>query len=179
MNVIRHAVSGVRRATSAARFVAATLVIAPAGLQAQDLGLEIGTQGPAAEVTTLDGKPANLSRYVGKAPTVIEFWATWCSNCKELEPTLRAAHTKYGKDVRFVTVAVSVNQTPARVRAHKDKHGLTGDVYFDTKGDASGAYDAPATSYVVILDRAGKVVYTGLGGKQDIEGGIRKALQAK
>ena len=28
----------------------------------------------------------------------------------------------------------------------------------------------------VVLDRAGKVVYTGLGGKQDLEGAIRKAL---
>jgi thiol-disulfide isomerase/thioredoxin len=175
MTVIRRFVG----ASRAVRLAVAALLAAPAAVTAQDLGLEVGTQAPAAAVTTLDGKPANLSQYVGKAPTVIEFWATWCSNCKELEPTLRAAQKKYAKDVKFVTVAVSVNQTPARVRAHKDKHGLTGDVYFDTKGDASGAYDAPATSYVVILDRTGKVVYTGLGGKQDIDGGIRKALSSK
>jgi hypothetical protein len=34
----------------------------------------------------------------------------------------------------------------------------------------------PATSYVVVLDKAGKVVYTGVGGKQDLEGAIRKAM---
>ena len=34
----------------------------------------------------------------------------------------------------------------------------------------------PATSYVVVLDKKGKVVYTGLGGKQDLEAAIRKAL---
>jgi ribosomal protein S5 len=34
----------------------------------------------------------------------------------------------------------------------------------------------PATSYVVVLDRKGKVVYTGVGGDQDLEAAIRKAL---
>jgi ribosomal protein S5 len=35
----------------------------------------------------------------------------------------------------------------------------------------------PATSYVVVTDRTGKVVYTGLGGEQDIEAAIQKALR--
>jgi hypothetical protein len=39
------------------------------------------------------------------------------------------------------------------------------------------AYDVPATSYVVVLDKAGKVVYTGLGGKQAIDAALAKALQ--
>jgi len=34
----------------------------------------------------------------------------------------------------------------------------------------------PATSYVVVVNKAGKVVYTGLGGKQDLEAAIKKAL---
>ncbi len=40
----------------------------------------------------------------------------------------------------------------------------------------AGDYDVPATSYVVVLDRAGKVVYTGVGGKQDLESAIKKAI---
>jgi len=146
------------------------------GLSAQDIGLEIGTTAPAAKVETLDGKAADLSQFVGKAPVVMEFWATWCGNCRELEPSLKALHAKYGKRVAFIGVAVSVNQTPARVKAYVAKHKLPWTQVFDRKGNASGAYDAPATSYVVIVDRAGKVVYTGLGGKQQLESAIRKAL---
>ena len=33
-------------------------------------------------------------------------------------------------------------------------------------GEATGAYDVPATSYVVVVDRTGKIVYTGVGGDQ-------------
>lgn len=155
---------------------AATAVLTPRLASAQDLGLELGTTAPAARVFALDGKEANLSQYVGKTPTIIEFWATWCDNCKELEPTLLDVAKKYGKQIKFVGVAVSVNQSPERVKAFVAKHGLPGDQYFDTKGDATGAYDVPATSYVVVINKAGKIVYTGLGGKQDLAAAIKKAL---
>jgi thiol-disulfide isomerase/thioredoxin len=145
-------------------------------MAAQDIGLELGTQGPSAKVETLDGKPADLSAYVGKRPVVMEFWATWCGNCHELEPALKALHAKYGSKVAFIGVAVSVNQSPARVKAYVEKNKLPWIQLFDRKGEASGAYDAPATSYIVILDAAGKVIYTGLGGKQDLEPAIRKAI---
>jgi thiol-disulfide isomerase/thioredoxin len=148
----------------------------PNAARAQDLGLEVGSTAPPAKVFTLDGKEADLAQYIGKTPMLIEFWATWCPNCQELEPTLLEVAKKYGGRVKFVGVAVSVNENPARVKAFVAKHGLPGDQYFDTKGNATGAYDAPATSYVVIIDKAGKVVYTGLGGKQDLDAAIKKAL---
>jgi len=148
----------------------------PIAARAQDLGLEVGSTAPPAKVFTLDGKEADLAQYIGKTPMLIEFWATWCPNCQELEPTLLEVAKKYGGRVKFVGVAVSVNENPARVKAFVAKHGLPGDQYFDTKGNATGAYDAPATSYVVIIDKAGKVVYTGLGGKQDLDAAIKKAL---
>jgi thiol-disulfide isomerase/thioredoxin len=157
--------------------VAALMLLAAAPrARAQDLGIELGSPAPSAKVYTLEGKEVDLAQYTGKTPVLMEFWATWCPNCKELEPTLVAASKKYGSQVKFVGVAVSVNETPERVKAYVAKHGLLGDQYFDTMGHATGAYDVPATSYVVVLDRSGKVVYTGLGGKQDLEGAIRKVV---
>jgi thiol-disulfide isomerase/thioredoxin len=140
------------------------------------MGIEKGSMGPSAKLHTLDGKEADLGHYVGKTPVLIEFWATWCPNCKELEPAMIAAAKKYGDKVKFVFVAVSVNESPEKVKAFLEKHALPGDQYFDTKGNATGAYDVPATSYVVLLDKSGKVVYTGLGGRQDLEAAIKKVL---
>ena len=147
-------------------------------LSAQDIGLQLGSAAPEARVETLDGKPVDLTQYVGKTPVLMEFWATWCGNCQELEPSMKALHQKYGARMAFLGVAVSVNQTTERVKAYVAKHQLPWTQLFDRKGDASGAYDAPATSYVVVLDKAGKVVYTGLGGKQNLEAAIQKALQS-
>jgi thiol-disulfide isomerase/thioredoxin len=152
----------------------AVTITAPHDLSAQEL--ERGSLAPGAKVTTLDGKDADLSAYIGKMPVVMEFWAIWCPNCKELEPTLLAVAKKYAGRVRFIGVAVSVNETPDRVKTFVEKHGLPGDQFFDTKGNATGAYDVPATSFVVVLDKTGKVVYTGLGGKQDLDAEIKKAM---
>lgn len=160
----------------AAGTAALLLGIAPARAHAQELGIEVGSTAPAAKVFTLDGQDADLAQYIGKTPMLIEFWATWCPNCKELEPALLDAAKKYGKKVQFVGVAVSVNESPRLVKAFVEKHDLPGAQFFDAKGNASGAYDAPATSYVVVINKAGKVVYTGLGGKQDLEGAIKKAM---
>lgn len=156
--------------------MAMTTLAVPRALSAQDLGIEVGSTAPGAKVSTLDGKDADLSAYIGKTPVLMEFWAVWCPNCKELEPTLLSVARKYGSRVKFIGIAVSVNETPDRVKAFVEKHGLPGDHFFDAKGNATGAYDVPATSYVVVLDKTGKVVYTGLGGKQDLEAAIKKAM---
>ena len=169
---------GLRSVVSGLWFVfgAGLIALAPSSARAQDLGIEVGSAAPAAKVHTLDGKEADLAQYIGKTPIVMEFWAIWCPNCKELEPTLVAASKKYGEQVKFLGIAVSVNETPEKVKAFVEKHSLPGEHFFDTKGNASGAYDAPATSYVVVINKAGKVVYTGLGGKQNLEAAIKKAL---
>jgi predicted transcriptional regulator len=62
------------------------------------------------------------------------------------------------------------------VKLHVVKYGVPGEQLFDTKGDATGKWDVPATSYIVVLDKRGKVVYTGVGGDQNIEAAIKKAL---
>lgn len=156
--------------------IATLALLLAAPLYAQDGGIALGTKAPTAVVRSLDGTPKDLSLFVGAGPTLIEFWATWCPNCKELEPALTAAQTKYAGKVRFVTVAVAINETLERVRKHVAVHPLPGTVVYDADGNAAGAFDAPATSYVVVIDHSGKVVYTGVGGTQNIDAAVRKAL---
>jgi thiol-disulfide isomerase/thioredoxin len=37
-------------------------------------------------------------------PTVIDFWAPWCENCKVAAPTLQAVEQEYGDRVNFIMV---------------------------------------------------------------------------
>ena len=149
----------------------------PEPLQAQETGLPVGSNAPSSvAVETLDGQPFDLGQYVGKTPVLIEFWATWCPNCKQLEPAITAASKKYAGKIKLVAVAVSVNQSPTRVKAHVEKHGMPMEVYYDRKGNAADAFDAAATSYIIVLDKSGKVVYTGLGGTQNIDAAIQKGI---
>ncbi|HEY7893913.1 MAG TPA: TlpA disulfide reductase family protein [Gemmatimonadaceae bacterium] len=163
--------------TRLAMLTACAAVVAAAPLSAQDeIGVAVGAAAPAAAVHTLDGKTLNLDQYIGKGPVLLEFWATWCSNCKELEPKLLDMVKKYSPRVTFVDVAVSVNESPERVKLYAQKYHYTHQVVYDTDGNAVSAYNVPATSYVVVINKAGKVVYTGLGGDQDLETAIKRVL---
>ena len=163
--------------TAHAVFCAIVILVASAATAfAQESGIPVGTIAPNAKMEMLDGKPGELAQFIGKSPIVMEFWATWCPNCKELEPAMLAAQKKYAGQVQFVGVAVSVNESPELVKKYVEKHGLAGTQFYDRKGTAIDAYDVPATSFVVVINKAGKVVYTGLGGDQKLDAAIRKAF---
>jgi thiol-disulfide isomerase/thioredoxin len=157
--------------------IGAMSVMLARALPAQDpMGLAVGAKAPGAVVQTLDGKRVDISSFLGKGPVVLEFWALWCGNCKELEPQLLSLVKKYAGKVTFVSVAVSVNESPERVQRYITKYGFTHQVLFDAEGAATDAYAVPATSYVVVVDRTGKIVYTGLGGDQKLEAAVQKGL---
>ena len=157
--------------------IAAVLLAAPVAVRAQDVGIAVGTAAPRTiPLETLEGAKADLGQVIGKGPVLIQFWAAWCSSCHELAPKVAAARSRYAKRVRFVGVAVSVNQSPRLARRYAAKHRTPLDLFYDREGLAADAFEAPGTSYVVVLDRTGKVVYTGIGGDQDIEAAVRKAL---
>jgi thiol-disulfide isomerase/thioredoxin len=152
-------------------------LIPPVRLSAQDdVGITVGRTPPAITIEELDGKPVDLATMIGPGPALIEFWATWCERCRALEPKLKAAHARYGSRVRFVAVAVAVNETRAAVRRHLAEHPVPYPFLWDADGRAVRAFQAPTTSYVVVLGGDGKVVYTGVGADQDIEAALTRAI---
>lgn len=147
---------------------------------AQDGGIAVGSMAPAVSaLEQLDGKAFDLSAVVGKRPVVMEFWATWCPLCRKLEPALQRAREQYGDRVAFVGIGVPDNQSPERQRAYIEERKMSGTYVFDRERVAMKAYQVPHTSYVVVLDGSGKVVYTGVGGDQDIDAAIRRAFPSR
>jgi thiol-disulfide isomerase/thioredoxin len=157
--------------------LALVLGAGPTPLWAQESGIAVGTKAPAVKVNDLDGKPVDLGAYIGKQPLLLEFWATWCELCEELLPRVRAACAAYGSKVQFIGVNVTVNQSPERVRKYLKTHQPAFRTLYDDQGTSIRAYKVPTTSYVVIVDRAGKVAYTGTGGTQDLSGVLRNLTQ--
>ncbi len=150
---------------------------APAAPAQDDLGIPVGTTPRAVTIEDLDGRPVDLAQFIGKKPVLVEFWATWCPLCAALEPRMTAARRQYGDKMEFIAVAVAVNQSKASIKRHLERHPLPVRVLWDSNGNAVRAFQAPSTSYVVTLDAAGKVRYTGAGEDQDIKAAVSKALQ--
>jgi thiol-disulfide isomerase/thioredoxin len=160
--------------------LALALAAVPAAARAQEepIGLPVGSVVHPVTIEDLDGKPVDLSPYVGHRPALFEFWATWCPNCAALEPRMREAYRRHGDRVDFIVVAVAVNQSKASVKRRLAQHPIPATrVLWDSDGNAVRAFDAPATSYVVVLDREGKVAYTGLGPDQDLEAALARVTR--
>lgn len=147
-------------------------------LPQDQIGIPLGETPEAVQIEDLDGAPVDLGEYIGRRPVLVEFWATWCPLCRALEPGLREAYARYGEEVEFLVVAVAVNQNPRRIKRHLESHPMPGRVLWDEGGRAVRAFMTPTTSYVVVLDAEGRVVYTGLGEDQDIEAAVRRAVDS-
>lgn len=150
--------------------IGALLAAAPVALvaQADQVGMPVGTVAKPVTIQNLNGEPVDLSQYIGKQPVLLEFWATWCPLCKALEPKLERAHARFGSQVQFFAVSVGVNESPRSIKRHLQHDSLPYPVLWDGRGKATRAFMAPTTSYIVILDGTGKVVYTGVGEDQDV-----------
>jgi thiol-disulfide isomerase/thioredoxin len=146
-------------------------------LRAQESEVGVGVKAPAVVVHDLEGKAVDLGQYIGKKPVFLEFWATWCESCKELLPRVRAARDAYGSKVEFIGINVTVNQSPEIVRRYIATHKPPFRTLYDDEGTSTRAYQVPATSYVVIVDRTGKIVYTGSGGTQNFDGALHRIVQ--
>lgn len=165
-----------RRVIRSLALAIAGSAMAVAAASAQDVGLPLGTVPAAVQVEDLDGNAVDLGRYIGQKPVLIEFWATWCPLCEELEPQLHAVKRQHGDAIDVVIVAVGVNQNVRGIRRHMTDHTMPGPVLFDGRGRATREFRAPSTSYIVALDRAGRVVYTGIGADQDLAAAALRAL---
>lgn len=145
------------------------LPASPGGATAQEVSLAPGTPAPDAELRDLDGNPVRLLDYVEEGkPALLEFWASWCENCEALQPQLEGIRQRWGDELTMVAIAVAVSQSQRRVKRHVEEHDPGYPYLWDHRGNAVRAYNAATTSIVVILDREGRVAYTGVGGDQEL-----------
>jgi len=143
-------------------------------LAGQEEGITPGTPAPAVVVKDLDGRSVDLGAVIGSRPVLIEFWATWCTSCQAMMPALTRMQEKFGDAVEFYGVNITISETREGVREYVAEHQPPFLTLYDEEGVAARAYEPPATSFIVIADSGGTVVYTGSGGQQDLEPVLRK-----
>ena len=119
-------------------FVAALLVGVAAFAQedpdvvyGKDL-LSVGTVAPSFTLKDIDGKSVSLSDFRGKQ-VVLHFWASWCPDCREETPQLKAAQAAADPS-KVVFVSVSFDRKVEAFEAYVRDNALGGVQLFDASG---------------------------------------------
>jgi thiol-disulfide isomerase/thioredoxin len=157
--------------------IAAALIVVAGRTPVAAQAPRVGAIAPIVSINDLDGKPVRIALTAGKHAAVVEFWATWCELCKALMPSMRAAQKQYGSQVDFYGVNVTVNDGKDHVRRYVAQNAPPFVPLYDDKSIAVHAFGAAATSYVVIIDRNGRIAYTGDGADQNIPAQLARVVK--
>lgn len=71
--------------------------------------LKAGTVAPDFAIPDAEGNIVKLSDYRGKY-VVVDFWASWCRDCRADIPAMKEAFSKYGTKVVFLGVSFDDNK---------------------------------------------------------------------
>ena len=125
----------------------------------------VGKPAPDFEIVHLNGGvKIRLSEFKGK-PVLLNYWASWCQECKVEANILEAFHQKYGSTAQQIKViGIAVQDTADKA---KDFARIFGKTYFLGLDDATGnialdygIYGVPETFFI---DPEGEIFYKHIG----------------
>ncbi len=136
--------------------------------------VRIGVGDTAPDFTLIDtaGASHTLADYKGRV-VVLDFWATWCTPCREISPVMQSIHESYAdRPVTVLAVHLPPIKKPER---YLREHNLTYPCLLD-KGVAARAFDVSRIPTIMVLDADGRVVHRQLGFEKGDEATIRAAI---
>lgn len=128
----------------------------PDGIAAQNL--------MSTALSDLSGKAQPLSQWRGKV-LVVNYWATWCTPCRDEIPALMKVEHKYSSNgVKLVGIAID---NVAKVQEYAKDMQIDYTLLIGGIDTLSAVKDlgnhAGVLPFTVVLDRAGKLVYAHAG----------------
>lgn len=148
----------------------AMLLLIPAGnIAAQDTSslLPVGSDAPAFSLPTVNGDTVSLSDYKGMY-VVIDFWASWCPDCRRLNPTMMSLFSQYkDRNVAFLGVSFDTDRKVLADYLYQSKISWPQVSEFKKWKDTSVSvlYGIKWIPTVYLISPEGKVLYTSLDGK--------------
>jgi cytochrome c biogenesis protein CcmG/thiol:disulfide interchange protein DsbE len=111
---------------------------------------------PTRSLPLLDGGEASLAQYKGK-PVLVNFWASWCTPCKDEAPLLERAHARL-TTAGGTVIGVTVSDASDDSRAFMRKHGLSFPSLRDVEGDLGEDFGTSGVPESFAVDRQGRIV---------------------
>ena len=142
----------------------------------------VGRSAPGFAVVEMNtGERISLETLRG-TPFLLNFWASWCTACKEEAPLLERAYEQYERSGRGVRViGIAIQDTPEDARRFARRYGKQYFLALDNpRGDISlnwGLYGVPETFFV---DARGIIAHKHIGALTwpDLEAALERLLSS-
>lgn len=121
---------------------------------------------PDFDIVQMSGTHANLASLSKGQVTLVVFWATWCSRCREEIPHINELATYY--DSAMTVIGVSVGEPLQTVKAHVSGLGIRY-LVVGTKLSTFTSLGIDSIPKMLLLDPKGRI--------QQIENSVNKSLQ--
>ena len=115
----------------------------------------VGKPAPNFDTVDLNGEVWSLSKLKGKV-VFVNFWATWCSPCREEMHSMQRLYTKLPKD-KFEMIALFNNDKKPAVRKFVSQLGLTFPILSDEHNFAGTKYGLTGLPETFIVDKQGVI----------------------
>lgn len=136
----------------------------PATKSPPDHNSIVGEPRPVFELPDTTGELRSVSEWDGRI-LVLNFWATWCTPCKEEIPEFVELQEKY-RDAGVTFMGVALDQREP-VRAFMERYDVNYPVLIGEQAAIAAAKDygnhIGALPYTVFIDRAGRVTHVHWG----------------
>jgi peroxiredoxin len=133
---------------------------------AGETAAEIGKPAPKFQLKNYDGKTVKLEDFKGKM--IVLEWI--CPNCPvskgKVDTMVKLANEYKPKDVVWVAIDSSAKDhayftTDEQKKTYATEHKIAYPILTDADGKVGKAYGAKTTPHMFIIDKEGKLVYSG------------------
>ena len=131
----------------------ATAISRPPTVAASPL---VGRAAPNFRLEGLNGPPVRLSDLRGQV-VVVNFWASWCTECRVEQPALDATWKRF-RDSGVVVVGVDFEDQTQDARRYLAELGSSYPVVRDADSSTALAYGLRGVPETFVVDPAGQVV---------------------
>lgn len=137
--------------------------------QSKEIDLSIGKSAPSFTAKNVDGKLVSLKESLGKV-TIIDFWASWCSPCRQENPNVVALYNEFhAKGLNIIGVSLDKEGEASKWKEAIAKDKLTWTQVSNLKwweDPIARAYNIESIPATFVLDANGIIVAKNLRGAE-------------
>lgn len=140
------------------------------------VGYRAGTRPPHFGGPTLDARQLSMTELRGKV-VVVNFWASWCHECRPEMPALERLHREFASR-GLAVIGINAREDNETIRRYAKELGLTFPLILDPDGKINALYGVVGLPTTFVVGRDGRAVAFGIGSREWASAPARALIEA-